>query len=70
MQVGSFGLPSNAEGAANRLAALGLPVATGHITRGGKALQIVYAGPFATDAEAQAALAAVRGAGFGDAFVN
>lgn len=70
VQVGSFGVASNAAGAAARLSALGLPVAqsSGHI--GGKAVQVVLAGPFASPSEAQAALRAARGAGFGDAFLR
>ena len=70
VQIGTFGQPANATGTAARLTALGLPVSTARITRSGKALQIVYAGPFGTAAAAQAALSAVRGAGFGDAFLK
>jgi hypothetical protein len=65
VQVGSFGQPANADKAAARLKALGLKVARGK-AKGG-ALQVVYAGPFASAAEAKAALAAARGAGFRDA---
>jgi len=70
VQVGSFGLPGNAEAASARLAALGLPVARSRGTIGGKAVQVVLAGPFASTAAAQAALRAARAAGFGDAFVR
>ena len=70
VQIGTFGQPGNAQAAAARLAALGLPVATGHLTRGGQAQQVVYAGPFGSLDAARAALAAVRAAGFADAFVN
>ena len=70
VQVGTFGVPENASGAKARLQALGLPTAKGKINQGGKALQIVYAGPFASSASAQAALNAARGAGFGDAFIR
>ena len=70
VQVGTFGVAENAAAASQRLAALGLPVSKGKTTKGGKALQIVYAGPFASSAEAQAALHAARGAGFGDAFLR
>ncbi len=70
VQVGSFGLPENAEGAKARLRALGLPVSTSQITRKGKALQVVYAGPFTGAAAAQQALAAARGAGFTDAILR
>jgi hypothetical protein len=65
VQVGSFGQPANADKAAARLKGLGLKVARGK-AKGG-ALQVVYAGPFASAAEAKAALAAARGAGFRDA---
>jgi len=70
VQVGSFGVPSNAEGALARLSALGLPVARSQGRIGGKAVQVVLAGPFGSSAEAQAALRAARGAGFGDAFIR
>lgn len=70
VQIGTFGVPANAAGAASRLSALGLPVAKGKITKGGKTLQIVYAGPFSSGAEAQAALSAARRAGFRDAFLR
>jgi SPOR domain len=70
VQVGTFGVPENATGAKARLAGLGLPTAKGKINQGGKALQIVYAGPFASQADAQSALNAARGAGFGDAFIR
>jgi hypothetical protein len=49
---------------------LGLPAATGPGRIRGTPVQVVRAGPFATPAEAQAALAAARAAGFRDAFVR
>jgi SPOR domain len=49
---------------------LGLPVSKGKFTSGGRVLQVVYAGPFASGAEAQAALRAARGNGFSDAFIR
>ena len=58
--VGSFGVPSNAEGARARLAGMGLPVAGGRAEIKGKPVQVVYAGPFASAAQAQAALSAAR----------
>jgi hypothetical protein len=70
VQVGSFGVAANADGASARLAGLGLPVARSNGRIGGKAVQVVLAGPFGSAAEAQAALSAARGAGFGDAFVR
>jgi SPOR domain len=70
VQVGTFGVPENAAGAKARLAGLGLPTAKGKINQGGKALQIVYAGPFTSQSAATAALRAARGAGFGDAFIR
>ncbi len=70
VQVGTFGKPSNAQGASSRLAGMGLPVAQQRINKGGKALQVVLAGPFASGSEAHAALIAARRAGFSDAFVR
>ena len=66
VQVGSFSVPANAQGAAARLMAAGLPVARAQ-SRG---LAVVMAGPFATQSELSAALGAARAAGFPDAFVR
>ncbi len=66
VQVGSFSVASNAAGAAARLRALGLPVTVAPV----RALQSVLAGPFADPAAAEAALRAVRGAGFADAYLR
>jgi len=70
VQIGSFGVPANAAGAALRIAALGLPSASGHLSKGGAALQVVYAGPFSDANAAQSALAALKSAGFRDAFIR
>lgn len=70
VQVGTFGQASNADGASSRLARLGLPVARSSISSKGKPMQIVFAGPFGSRAEAQAALSAARQAGFADAFIR
>ncbi|MDZ4311443.1 MAG: SPOR domain-containing protein [Cypionkella sp.] len=70
VQIGTFGVASNAAGAAAQLQALGLPVAKSKLNRGGKNLQIVMAGPFGSAAEAQTALRMARGAGFGDAYIR
>jgi len=70
IQVGTFGVASNADGAAARLQGMGLPVAWAKITSGGRAMQIVMAGPFGSAADAAAALSMARRAGFGDAFIR
>jgi hypothetical protein len=66
VQVGSFGVPSNAAGAKARLRALGLPVATGRSGR----LTVIYAGPFAAPSALRNALALARRAGFTDALLR
>ena len=58
-----FGLPKG-------LQAMGLPVRVAKLARGGKPLQVVMAGPFASDGQAGAALTAARKAGFRDAFLR
>lgn len=68
VQVGSFGNPQNATGAVAQLQAAGLPVRVAKTTQGGKALQIVLAGPFAGQDQVQAALSVARRSGFADAF--
>ena len=70
VQVGSFGVPANADRARGRLAGLGMPVSAGRGSIKGKPVQVVFAGPFGSAGEAQAALAAARRAGFGDAFIR
>lgn len=70
VQVGSFGVPDNAARAAARLKALGLPVQVGRGQIKGKPVQVVKAGPFASEAQAVAALGAARGAGFSDAILR
>lgn len=67
VQVGTFGVAANAEGAAGQLKSVGLPVARSKA--GGGRLQVIYAGPFASAAEAKTALAAARSLGFGDAVI-
>jgi len=70
VQVGSFGVAANATAAAARLKAAGLPVQISAITRNGKSLQIVLAGPFAGQEQVAMALAKTRASGFDDAFAR
>jgi cell division protein FtsN len=70
VQIGSFAEPANAKAAKTRLEKIGLPVATGSAKSGGRQLQVVLAGPFMAEAEAKAALLAVRRAGFTDAILR
>ena len=70
VQVGMFGMPANAEATKVRLRALGLPVAVAKTRSKGRDLQIVFAGPFKSQAQLTSALGAVRKAGYGDAFLR
>lgn len=70
VQVGTFGVPANAEASGARIGALGLPVARSTLNRKGQALTVVMAGPFASAEASAQALAALRGAGFRDAFLR
>ncbi|MEX0364590.1 MAG: SPOR domain-containing protein [Ruegeria sp.] len=70
IQVGTFGVPSNAQAAAQRIARAGLPARIGKVTRGGKSYQIVLAGPFTTSSDLSLGLKRSRAAGFSDAFVR
>lgn len=70
VQVGTFGVPSNAQRAAARLQNMGLPVRIGKYVRGGKEMRIVLAGPFASSAHTGGALTALRNAGYRDAFAR
>ncbi len=70
VQVAMFGVPANARTTAAKLQRMGLPVRIGKISRGGKAYQLVLAGPFAGTAQVNAALAQVRAAGFADAYAR
>lgn len=68
VQVGTFGNLSNAKRTVRRFQSGGVPVATRNLTRGGRKLQVVLLGPFGSSTQAQSAMRAARGAGFGDAF--
>jgi len=70
VQVGTFGVPANAQRTAQRFQAMGLPVRIGQITRKGRPLQIVMTGPFGNSGDVRAALGQARAAGFADAFVR
>lgn len=66
VQVGCFGDPGNAQRVQGRIASAGLPFATTQQN----GLTVVMAGPFGSAAQAAEGLAALRGAGFADAFVR
>jgi len=66
VQVGSFGVPSNATRLRARLETAGMPARI-HQTRG---LNVVTVGPFASPDSAHHALASVRRMGFRDAFLR
>ena len=70
VQVGTFGQSANAQNAVNRLSSMGLPVASAKGQRGGQQLMSIMAGPFGSVADASAALAMARSAGFADAFIR
>lgn len=70
VQIGTFGVQSNAQAAISRLQSQGMPVARGTATLNGQPMQVVLAGPFASPAELTAALNAARAMGYGDAFVR
>lgn len=70
VQVGTYGQPSNAQAAAQRLIRAGLPARIGKLTRGGKSYQVVLAGPFNSSATLGQGLRTSRAAGFSDAFVR
>lgn len=70
VQVGMFGVQSNAQATARKMKRLGLPVRIGKFERSGKTLRMVLAGPFADDRTAAKALSVARRAGFGDAFLR
>ncbi|MFN0116541.1 MAG: SPOR domain-containing protein [Paracoccaceae bacterium] len=67
IQVGAFAVAGNADRAVARVQAAGLPA--GRSAAPGPGLTVIFAGPFAAG-DIAAALAAVRAAGFADAFVR
>lgn len=68
VRLGAFGDPNNATRLKNKLAA-DMPVQSHTVTKNGRALTIVEAGPFATKAEAQKALTRLKAKGYTDAFI-
>jgi hypothetical protein len=70
VQVGTFGVPENADKSMARLSAMGLPVASQMMTKNGKRLKMVLAGPFASPQDTLRALGQTRSAGYGDAFAR
>ncbi len=70
VQVGMFGVPSNAQRTSSRLQQAGYPVRMANAAKGGRSYQIVLAGPFGSSQKLAAALNAVRNAGFRDAFIR
>lgn len=70
VQVGSFREPGMARQAVSALRAQGFPVAQGRVQNGGRPLQAILAGPFASQSELQAALSAAHRMGYRDAFVR
>ena len=62
--------PSKAQRIAQTLAAKGLPVRLGTVSRGGEPFKVVLAGPFLDQATAQRALQQVRQAGFAGARIS
>ena len=70
VQIGTFGNPNNVANVAGALSAMGLPVSKSSLTKGGRDLVIVLAGPFDSAQAAKTALGMARQAGFGDAFLR
>jgi hypothetical protein len=70
VQVGTFGVVQNADNSIARLAGMGFPVSSQLITRSGKQLKTVLAGPFTTPSETLQALGQARAAGYSDAFAR
>ena len=70
VQVGVYAVPANADRAASRLRAAGLPVRVVRFSRGGQNLRSVSTGPFADRGQLNAALRSARARGFSDAFIK
>lgn len=70
VQIGTFGNPNNVAKVAGALSAMGLPVSKSRMTKAGRELVIVLAGPFDSAQSAKSALGMAQQAGFGDAFLR
>ena len=68
VRLGAFGDVNNATRLKNKLA-MDIPVQTSTVTKNGRTLTIVEAGPFSTQAEAQRALMSLKAKGYMDAFI-
>lgn len=68
IQVGAFGVASNAERAVRTLKQAGLPARIGRVRS--KSINLVVVGPYTTQAELGKALSLARRTGFADAFVR
>jgi cell division septation protein DedD len=69
IQVGTFAVADNADRSMARLSSMGLPVASQMMTRNGRRMKMVLAGPFAPSQVAHA-LSTARSAGYNDAFAR
>jgi cell division septation protein DedD len=70
VQAGLYADPAQARAAAGRVAATGLPARQGRLTRDGRELTLVLAGPFASEAEARRGAARLLGAGFDSVYLR
>ena len=68
VRLGAFGDPNNARRLKNKVGT-DMPVQASTVTRNGRTLTIVEAGPFSTKAEAQKALTTLKAKGYTDAFI-
>jgi len=67
IQIGVFADRNHAQGAAQKIAARGLPARLAKMTRGGTSYTVMTTGPFRTQSDLQTALNRVRSAGFSNA---
>ncbi len=70
VQLGTYGVPSNAKDVVSWLQGNGLPSQVSNTQIGGKSVQTVMAGPFLGQVELQRMLKFAHGAGYSDAFVR